>query len=309
MEVITIERRFDNTVLKDLLQPRLEDSHKGTYGRALIIAGSTGMAGAAYLAGMAAYRSGCGLVEIFTCEDNRVILQQLLPEAVMTLYDAEQAEDMETKIEQAVTRADAVCLGCGLGLSATAEQIVHAACRSAVQMHKPLLIDADAITLIGQDMELLNSLRSQTVVFTPHPKEMCSLTRMTVEEIQSARERIVTGFSTVSQTICLLKGHRTLVAAASGECYENDTGNSGMAVGGSGDVLSGLITGLAAQGLDLYDAACAGAWIHGHAGDLAAETMGERAMMARDLLECLEEAMCEIEEDEWDEDEWDEDDE
>lgn len=308
MEVRSINGEFEKTDLKDILPQRIQDSHKGTYGRALIIAGSPGMAGAAYLAGMAAYRSGCGLVEILTCEENRVILQQLIPEAVMTLYDAQDVEGIKAKIGQAVARADAVALGCGLGTDQAAELIVHEACSAAVKEHKPLLADADAITLIGQDMALLNSLRGQSVVFTPHPKEMCSLTQMTVDEIQANRERIVTGFSTVSQTSCLLKGHRTLVAAPSGECYENETGNSGMAVGGSGDVLSGLITGLAAQGMDLYAAACAGALIHGHAGELAAENMGERAMMARDLLEGLEEAMFEIEDDEW-EDEWDEEDE
>ena len=282
---------------RELLPVRKAESHKGTYGRALLITGSPGMAGAAYLAGMAAYRSGCGLVELFTHESNRIILQQLLPEAVMTVYGDEDKK-LADKLEQSIRRADSVGLGCGLGLSDQAVDIVRNSCEFAVRMHKPLLADADAITLIGREESLISSLRRQSVVFTPHPKEMTSLTHMHTDEILSDRETIVTSFCSVSGTVCLLKGHRTLVGSPSGALYENHTVNSGMAAGGSGDVLSGLITGLMAQGVDLYDAACLGAWIHGHAGDLAAEDTGEHAMMARDLLESLTEAMWELEQDE-----------
>lgn len=268
-----------------MLPKRSPDSHKGTYGRVLLIAGSKGMAGAAYLAGMTAYRSGCGLVEIFTHEDNRIILQELLPEAIMTTYRDELADELSDKLGRSLDKADSVAIGCGIGCDETSSLLLSRTCRFAADSPVPITIDADAITLLGRRADLMSCISGRSVVLTPHPKEMSVLIHTSVEEVEEDREVTVDRFVRAAQVTCLLKGHRTLVGAPQKDVYINMTGNDGMACGGSGDVLTGLITGLTAQGLTPYDAAVLGAYIHGAGGDLAAVQMGKYGMIARDIID------------------------
>ena len=273
--------------LETVLPQRFSDSHKGTYGRALIIAGSPGMAGAAYLAGMTAYRSGCGLVELFSHDCNRIVLQELLPEAVISTYAG--TDDAQPPFE----RADAVGIGCGIGLGDMAESLVEQTCRYVHDHDVPAVFDADALTILGRREDLLTLLADRKVILTPHPKEMASLTHTTVKNVQDDRVRTVTDFAGRFKVTCLLKGHRTLVSSPGARLYENHTGNDGMATGGSGDVLTGLIAGLLAQGCSPPGAAQAGAYLHGAGGDRAALSVGRRSLLARDLIEgiirCLKE--------------------
>ena len=255
---------------ESMLPKRRSESHKGTYGRVLLIAGSHGMAGAAYLAGLSAYRSGCGLVEIFTHEDNRVILQELLPEAVMTTYQNETADSLSDKLNHSLGKADAIAIGCGIGLDETASLLLSQTCRYISVSEIPCVIDADAITLLSRRADLMACLAGRKAVVTPHPKEMATLIHTSIDEVQEDREQTVERFVHAAQISCLLKGYRTLVGSPDHELYMNLSGNDGMATGGSGDVLTGLIAGLAAQGEDICEAAVLGAYVHGAAGDYAA---------------------------------------
>ena len=278
---------------ENLLPGRSCEGHKGTFGRVLIIAGSPGMAGAAYLSGMSAYRSGCGLVEIFTHEENRIILQQLLPEAVMTTYSGADDGELRGKLIRSLDKADAAAVGCGLGLDRCAALILGMFCR--YERVIPTVADADALTLLAEDPDRLKRLEGRPVVITPHPREMSRLNGMTVKEIVSDRTGCAREYASLHSITCLLKGHRTVVATPGEQIYVNQTGNDGMAAGGSGDVLTGLIAGLLAQGMSVHEAACLGAWIHGAGGDRAAETHGRHSMMARDLIQGICNVIREIE--------------
>lgn len=275
---------------ESMLPKRRSESHKGTYGRVLLIAGSHGMAGAAYLAGLSAYRSGCGLVEIFTHEDNRVILQELLPEAVMTTYQNETADSLSDKLNHSLGKADAIAIGCGIGLDETASLLLSQTCRYISVSEIPCVIDADAITLLSRRADLMACLAGRKAVVTPHPKEMATLIHTSIDEVQEDREQTVERFVHAAQISCLLKGYRTLVGSPDHELYMNLSGNDGMATGGSGDVLTGLIAGLAAQGEDICEAAVLGAYVHGAAGDYAAGQMGRHSLLARDVIA----GICEI---------------
>ncbi len=276
-----------------LLPKRVDDSHKGTYGRALLIAGSKGMAGAACLAGLAAYRAGCGLVEIVTHESNRIIVQTFLPEAVVVTYD--EATDIEALIKREADRADSLGIGPGIGLDDTADKLTASVCRYVGEKDIPAVFDADALTILGGSASLLETLAGSDVVVTPHPKEMSVLIGSTTGQVNSKRIGTALSFACRSGINCLLKGHRTIVAFPDGSYYENRTGNSGMATGGSGDVLTGLITSLTAQGMTTSDAAMLGAWLHGAGGDRAAERTGRHSLIARDLIDGMVEVIKELE--------------
>ena len=280
---------------ESMLPKRRPESHKGTYGRVLLIAGSHGMAGAAYLAGLIAYRSGCGLVEIFTHEDNRVILQELLPEAVMTTYQNETADSLSDKLNHSLGKADAIAIGCGIGLDETASLLLSQTCRYISVSEIPCVIDADAITLLSRRADLMACLAGRKAVVTPHPKEMATLIHTSIDEVQEDREQTVERFVHAAQISCLLKGYRTLVGSPDHELYMNLSGNDGMATGGSGDVLTGLIAGLAAQGEDICEAAVLGAYVHGAAGDYAAGQMGRHSLLARDVIAGICEIIKELE--------------
>lgn len=292
------------------LPKRPERSNKGTFGRLLVIGGSYGMCGAAYLCGKAAYRSGVGLTEIYTCESNRTILQTLLPEAVLSLYNdncnlradmslmrnsAKSSVDFNAgTLYSALERADAVVIGVGLGQSEIAKTVLSVVLQTA---NAPVVIDADALNILSKNNDLKEfiikrseqtSNRHGGFIITPHPAEMSRLTGKPVSEICDNLGEVASEVSEKYGCVCVLKDHNTVVASpGSDKLYVNMSGNSGMATGGSGDVLAGIIGALLAQGLSLEYAAELGVYIHGLAGDNAAAKLGECSVMASDIIDML----------------------
>ncbi len=283
-----------------MLPIRRADSNKGSYGKLLVIAGSKGMSGAAFLNGSAAYLSGAGLVRIYTHEENRVILQQQLPEAIITTYMDYDREDLGRMLEW----ADTVCIGSGLGMGESSVRLVEQVIREA---RVPCLVDADGLNILAEHREWLSDREPDaghtgTLVMTPHMKEMSRLTGRSVEELRERRMEIVKEFADRTGCTCVLKDARTVTASPSNRrvteagIHVNLSGNAAMAKAGSGDVLAGIISAFLAQGLDGHRAACLGTYLHGRAGDHARALRGSYSVLARDLLLCISGAFKELEE-------------
>lgn len=284
-----IVRTAGKDIYRKMLPDRPEDSNKGTYGRLLVIAGSKGMAGAAYLNAHAAYMTGAGLVRIYTSSDNREILQTLLPEAIITTYEEYNKEELLSLL----TWADGVCIGSGLGMSRLSEKIL----KTVIEYVKvPCLIDADGLNLLAENKNYLNQMAERRFVITPHMKEMSRLTGIPVEELKADRIQILKDFISRYRITCVLKDSRTLIASEEKGIRMNLTGNSAMAKAGSGDVLAGVISGWMVQGKEAEDAAELGTYIHGLSGDLAKFEKGVYSVMARDLIEYISKALMKLEE-------------
>lgn len=284
-----IVRTAGKDIYRKMLPDRPEDSNKGTYGRLLVIAGSKGMAGAAYLNAHAAYMTGAGLVRIYTSSDNREILQTLLPEAIITTYEEYNKEELLSLL----TWADGVCIGSGLGMSRLSEKLL----KTVIEYVKvPCLIDADGLNLLAENKNYLNQMAERRFVITPHMKEMSRLTGISVEELKADRIQILKDFSSRYRITCVLKDSRTLIASEEKGIRMNLTGNSAMAKAGSGDVLAGVISGWMVQGKEAEDAAELGTYIHGLSGDLAKFEKGVYSVMARDLIEYISKALMKLEE-------------
>ncbi len=284
-----IVRTAGKNIYRKMLPDRPEDSNKGTYGRLLVIAGSKGMAGAAYLNAHAAYMTGAGLVRVYTSSDNREILQTLLPEAIITTYEEYNKEELLSLL----TWADGVCIGSGLGMSRLSEKIL----KTVIEYVKvPCLIDADGLNLLAENKNYLNQMAERRFVITPHMKEMSRLTGTPVEELKADRIQILKDFISRYRITCVLKDSRTLVASEEKGIRMNLTGNSAMAKAGSGDVLAGVISGWMVQGKEAEDAAELGTYIHGLSGDLAKFEKGVYSVMARDLIEYISKALMKLEE-------------
>lgn len=284
-----IVRTAGKDIYRKMLPDRPEDSNKGTYGRLLVIAGSKGMAGAAYLNAHAAYMTGAGLVRIYTSSDNREILQTLLPEAIITTYEEYNKEELLSLL----TWADGVCIGSGLGMSRLSEKIL----KTVIEYVKvPCLIDAGGLNLLAENNNYLNQMAERRFVITPHMKEMSRLTGTPVEELKADRIQILKDFISRYRITCVLKDSRTLIASEEKGIRMNLTGNSAMAKAGSGDVLAGVISGWMVQGKEAEDAAELGTYIHGLSGDLAKFEKGVYSVMARDLIEYISKALMKLEE-------------
>ena len=270
--------------LPRLLPARPVRSHKGTFGRVLVVAGSHCMAGAAYFSAKAAYRTGAGLVEILTPETNRVILQTLIPEAVMTCYDPDSPD--REQLLSAVSRADAIVIGPGLGTSIGALTVLSAVSGAS---RVPTVLDADALNLLAAHREIRDGIRAP-LILTPHPAEASRLSGKSVAELLDDLPGNATELARTFEAVCVLKDAATVTASPDGALYINQSGNSGMATGGSGDVLSGILGGLLAtdraeQRLSLVQAAALGVFLHGLAGDEAAKRLGEASVTASDILD------------------------
>lgn len=261
-----------------LLPKRDENAHKGNFGRILLLCGSLGYTGAAYFAAMGALRTGAGLVYLGVPESIYAIEAEKLNEPVIfPLPDQGGRLDRSAipEILERLPRMDAVLIGPGLGLGSGPEAVLtavltHAAC--------PVVVDADGITLLVRHMDILRGRMAPTVL-TPHDGEFARLFGP-VGEDRMASARAATRDS---RSIVLLKGHRTCITDGTQD-YRNTTGNPGMATGGSGDVLAGILASLLGQGLEPLEAAACAAWLHGKAGDLYAEDLGEYGMLPTDLL-------------------------
>lgn len=274
-----------------LLPLRKAYSNKGSYGKALIVAGSPDMAGAAYFAAKAAYLSGCGLVRILTAEENRSILLTKLPEAILTTYSfCDRSEEASAKLKECIQWADAVLIGPGLGGSITAQHMTEEILQ---YKEKKIVFDADALNILSKQPNLFTELTENQVV-TPHLGEMSRLLKCSVDEIQKNLIQTASDFAADHKMICVLKDARTVIAEPEGNFYINMTGNHGMATGGSGDVLAGFLTGFAAQGLNCRDAAALSVYLHGRAGDLATLEKGPYSMLASDLLDAIPSAIKEL---------------
>ncbi len=264
--------------------PRESDSHKGTYGNLLTVCGSYGMAGAALLCARAALRSGVGLLTAAIPQSVYPLMAGVLPEAVymplpQTADGRLSTEALPTLVPR-VLRADAVVMGCGLG---TGED-VRAVVTEVLRQHTcPLVLDADGINVITAHT-LVEETGAAPRILTPHPLEFARLSGIPIEEVQSDRVGVARRFADTYGVILVLKGHHTVVAAPDRAPLINPTGNAGMATGGSGDVLAGIIGSLAAQGMDAYDAAVCGVYLHGAAGDAAAQRLSQHAMLPSDMI-------------------------
>ena len=264
------------------LPPRRADGHKGDYGRALIVAGSRGMSGAAVLCGSAALRGGAGLVTVACPNDIWPIVAAGNP-CYITLPLADG--DNLTMIESAAD-ADVVVVGPGLGRSLIADARIAQLLQADT---KRLLLDADALNTIAASPSLLATHAGERIL-TPHPGEFARLAGIATADVQARREEVTIAFAQKFGGVLVLKGHGTLVCDGQ-RLYCNTTGNPGMATAGSGDVLSGLIGALwAKQGLPAFEAAMLGVYLHGLAGDLARDQLGETSLTAADLLDYLPQA-------------------
>lgn len=260
------------------LPERIRYSNKGTFGKVLLIAGSKKMSGAAVLAANAAFRSGCGMVRVLTALENREILQETVPEAIVNVYDE---NDPLCEIDECFDWCDVVAIGPGLSFSDAAKTLVRYVLeRSPV----PIVADADALNIAADDPGMLIN-ESRDIIITPHVGEMSRLTGLSVIDITEHLLGCAMDFAESYNVICVLKDARTVIADPSKKAFINLNGNSGMATAGSGDVLTGIIASLLAQGIAPFEAAGLGCAIHGKAGDAASERLGEASVMARDIID------------------------
>lgn len=292
------EERFAFTYDKKDIKTRLKRpaySNKGTYGKVLVAAGCRMMGGAAYLSASAAYRAGAGLVKILTVEENRIFLQTRLPEAILEIYDAQDLENHpeshSRQIKEACEWADAVVLGPGLGQEPYAkiltEQILAMACT-------PVVVDADGLNLIAANPCLCEYF-TENIIITPHLGEMARLTEKSINAIQKTLIETAADYASRYKITCVLKDAVTVAALRDGRIYVNSSGNSAMAKGGSGDVLTGVIAGFLAQGLDKAEAAALGVYVHGLAGNRYREQKGAYGLLAGELADLVGEVLQQAE--------------
>lgn len=277
--------------LKAYMPKRVANSNKGTYGKVLVIAGSKGMSGAAYLAAKAAYITGAGLVRIYTEESNRQILQQLLPEAILTTYQADAKEPLKD-LAEVLEWADVVCAGCGLGMSELSIELI----KTFLEINqKPCVLDADGLNILSTLPEYFKYL-DERYILTPHMKEMSRLTGNSVQELKEGRTELLKDFVKKYQVNVALKDSRTLVAGPDAPVFFNTSGNAAMAKAGSGDVLAGVITGILAQGTSAHAAGVIGVFLHGMGGDDARDTHGKYSVLAQDIITGVGNVLKRIEE-------------
>ena len=284
----------DCTIMGGLWVARLPDAHKGDFGHVAIVAGSVGMTGAATLAAMGALRIGTGLVTVAVPESLNDIMEVKLTEA-MTIPVPEgkaRAFGMASldRVLEIISERDAAVIGPGFGRD---EDTIAFALKLIRKLAKPAIIDADALYAVSRDPSVLKKCRAPLVI-TPHPGEMATLLGTTVDQVQSNRLEVARAFAKEHGVTVVLKGAGTVVAEPEGAAYINTTGSPGMATGGTGDVLSGIIGGLLAQGSDADHAANAAVYLHGRAGEIAAEKLGEAAMIASDVADSIGGAIQEV---------------
>ncbi|MBN2645210.1 MAG: NAD(P)H-hydrate dehydratase [Desulfuromonadaceae bacterium] len=272
---------------------RVADSHKGHCGHALIAAGSSGKGGAALMCAEACVAAGSGLTTLVTPSAVQAQLVGQIAE-VMSESCGEQWGEGSEQVEKLIAESQGksvLALGPGLGQGEGVRELVA---RLASACSGPLVIDADGLNALAGQCEILLSRSPATTVVTPHPGEMARLTGMTVEQIQADRVQVALDFSRRYQLVVLLKGARTVIAEPSGRVRINSSGNPGMASGGMGDVLTGVIAALVAQGLSLFDAATLGAYLHGRAADLCARAIGPAGYTARQVTRNLPRVIAEL---------------
>ena len=285
---------FTEKEAASLLPARPYNSHKGTYGHALIVAGSKNMPGAAIIAARGALNAGAGLVTLAFPDCIYPAVTTQLTENIMlplrTAEDGSIAADNAGMLRERFANYHSAAIGCGLTVSDEPEKVLEAA---AASFPGTLVIDADGINLISRHMDIWKNA-SGTVILTPHPAEMSRLTGLSVQEVNAAREKTAYHFAKEHNVTVLLKGVNTVIAAPDGRIHINSTGSSALSRGGSGDLLTGIITALACQGLSAFDAACMGAYLHGMAGMLAEQRYTSYAATVERIVSCLPDAFSKI---------------
>ena len=268
-----------------LLPPRPAQTHKGDAGRVFLLAGSVGLSGAAALCVHGALRAGAGLVTLGIPKSLHNPMAEKLTEAMLKVLPETKEGSLSLQalpeIASAVERMDAAAIGPGLSQHPQTKELVR---QLLPTIAKPLVVDADGLNALAEQVDLLRRL-PLPIILTPHPGEMGRLAKLSADQVQSDRERIAGEFAKKYRVLLVLKGHGTVVARYDGAVYVNETGNPGMATGGSGDVLTGVIAGLLAQRLAPWDAARLGVYLHGLAGDLAAAERGEIGLLASDVAD------------------------
>jgi ADP-dependent NAD(P)H-hydrate dehydratase len=271
------------------LPPRLPDSHKGTFGHALLVGGSRGMGGAISLAGIGALRSGAGLVTVATPEPCQPIVAGFEPSYITAALACDEQGRMAKTAHRRIAELAAKCtsIGIGPGMQVTSD-VDYLVGRMYFELSQPMVFDADALNALATQPDLFSRHAGPRVV-TPHPGEFARLAGI-AKLVPEEREARAKDFAIRGNIIVVLKGHRTIVTDGH-QLYLNDTGNPGMATGGCGDVLTGIITALLGQGgFTPFEAAQLGVHVHGLAGDLAAEALGQVSLIASDLLRFLPDA-------------------
>ena len=263
-----------------VFKKRKRNTHKGCFGTASLVCGSYGMAGAAVLALRACLKSGVGIARVTVPESIYPIISGCVPEAVCNVYGL---KDTPKEICQKALDADAILIGCGLSTGKRQKEIFDEIIKNA---HKTLIIDADGLNLLSDNIECIKHSGAD-IVLTPHPGEMARLCKVSVEEIENNRVFYVQKLASMLSCTVVLKGAVTVVSDKNKSTYFNLTGNPGMATGGSGDALAGIIVSLAAQGYSGMEAALTGVYIHGVAGDQSSEDKGEISALPSDLIENL----------------------
>ncbi|HEX3037756.1 MAG TPA: NAD(P)H-hydrate dehydratase [Oscillospiraceae bacterium] len=281
--------------VKQMFHPRNPESNKGDYGRLLCICGSDGMAGAAVMSAKAAIRCGTGLVNIALPRSIYSIVSSQLAEPVFTVLDTTSSGEFlpqcKTKLKQVFNRSTACLIGCGIGTEQTAENLVY---KTISRSSIPLIIDADGINAIAANIDVLKTAKAP-IILTPHPGEMARLLNTTAADVQAHRFEYASKFAAEYQVIVVLKGSGTVIALPNGRLYVNPTGNAGMAKGGSGDVLAGMIAAFTAQSVEPYFAAICGVYLHGLVGDNCAQQFSQRAMLPTDMINELPKLFLEFE--------------
>jgi len=275
--------------MREMLHPREPDSHKGDFGHVLIVAGSRGKTGAAHLAALGALRSGAGLVSVATPGSVQPIVAAMGAEYMTVALPEHDGRVSSDAVEQILAlEQDVIAIGPGLGTGPEITAFVEALIERS---DCPLVLDADALNALAGNTDRLQTGGSRQIVITPHPGEMGRLVGISTEEVQASRLEIARNFAVAHHVYVVLKGHRTLIATPDERVFINPTGNPGMATGGTGDVLTGMIAAWLAQLLDAEAACRLAVFLHGAAGDLAEAEEGQVALTATDVIAYLGEAL------------------
>ena len=285
---------LDRSYVQPFLRARPRAAHKGTFGHAGIIAGSVGKTGAAAMAATAALRTGAGLVTVATPASINDVLEGKLLEAMTFPVSETAARTLSLQAhEHLLTFAmdkTAVAIGPGIGRHPETVKLVH---QLVATLERPFVLDADALNAVAERRDVLHSAKAAIIV-TPHPGEMARLMGLTTANVQKERLVVACRLAQEENVYVVLKGAGTIVAAPDGRMAINSTGNPGLATAGTGDVLTGMIAGLLAQGLSPWEAACLATYLHGLAGDLATCRVGQVGLIAGDVMRSIPEAIAQI---------------
>lgn len=279
MESNTRGNVIDGSLINNILKPREPFTHKGNYGNACLVAGSYGMMGAAVLAAKACMRSGAGKLTCYIPETGYDIMQTAIPEAMVKVCGKKHVNEAD-----GIKKFDALGIGPGIGIYKSHSKLLE---KLFSEYKKPVVVDADALNILSQNKELFKKIPAESIL-TPHPKEF--------ERLFGKTEKDVDHSVLASEVACqykiyiILKGHHTLIATPDKKLWFNSTGNAGMATAGSGDVLTGILTGLLTQKYSSLETCLAGVYLHGLAGDIAAEKLSQNAMIAGDIIDHLGDA-------------------